>query len=590
MKKLILGLLLACFSASAAITNVDRAEVPLKSILKDSGFETGKAAWAASGGTFLIVTSGSNLLEGSASATWDSSAAAQTLSATSVAIPKGLYGQNGEAFCSIQTPSGAATHLLEVFDGTNVLASVTISSSTAPVRSGVNFVFPTSGNILLRLKSVASNEPLIAVDSCYLGKATNVGMNSVISDWVQYTPTFNGFGTVATSNMLWRRVGDKIEISGSFVAGTTTASEARVSFPAGLTSADTSKIPNLEASGIWASDTTSATTYKPTLVEPSVSYITFGLNNGATAGLGKQNGNSIVTAGTKISVLASAPIAGWSSQGTFNPAMLFTYGAAKNIGGVFTTASASFVDVSDASFNSSRTFYGTSEAPSTANFFGIRVRNLKAGTYRVDVYSPIMHATANQSCYVQIHDGTSGSGFTTIPINGTAARNSINAVSGIFSYASDQADITFRVQMKTSGGACSLGGFDTSNEQNTIYVRPMDLNVNVPILVGGIVTDLVGTGKESWANVDSTCSSSPCAIARQSGDFSSITRSSAGVYVANFTTRSAIPDCHVESKTSGAACSYLSSESASSVTINMFACTSGAATDAAFNIKCGGTK
>lgn len=171
----IIALFIVCTSVSyAALLDTDKQDLNAVSIIKNGGFEDGRGRWTASGGTFSTVTSGSNLLTGKVSATWDSGSASQTLTSTAVAIPKGLYGQNGMAQCRIQTPSGTATHTIQAYDGTNVLASSTITSSTSPTYTQVNFIYPASGDISLRLVSVASDEPLIAIDDCWLGDAINI--------------------------------------------------------------------------------------------------------------------------------------------------------------------------------------------------------------------------------------------------------------------------------------------------------------------------------------------------------------------------------------------------------------------------------
>jgi hypothetical protein len=171
---LVLAIMFQPLMAVAQVTSVTKQELFYKNLLDNPGFENGRARWTASGGSFSTVTSGSNLLVGRVSATWDASAASQTLTSTAVAIPNGLYGANGYASCRILTPSGTATHKFEVFDGTNVLASTDVISSSTPALSALNFIFPSSGNISVRLLSVASNEPLVAIDDCYVGLATNI--------------------------------------------------------------------------------------------------------------------------------------------------------------------------------------------------------------------------------------------------------------------------------------------------------------------------------------------------------------------------------------------------------------------------------
>jgi hypothetical protein len=175
MIKIILALLFS-LPSYATLNEVDKANVFNKNLLVNGGYESAKAKWTASGGTFATTTTSPMI--GLVHATWDSGSAAQTLTSTAVAIPVGMYGRNGVATCLVTTPSGTATHTIEAYDGTNILSSVSIVSSTTPTRNSANFIFPSSGNISLRLKSVAADEPSVSIDDCYLGAAEgyNVGL------------------------------------------------------------------------------------------------------------------------------------------------------------------------------------------------------------------------------------------------------------------------------------------------------------------------------------------------------------------------------------------------------------------------------
>lgn len=213
MRNLIFSLLfLLPVVASAIITDVDRQSIFAKNLLLNGGFENGKQKWTASGGSFAIVTSGTNLMTGKVSATWDSSAASQTLAYASTTIPKGLYGKNGVAVCKIMTPSGSATHTLDVTDGSSTLSSVAITSSTVPTYSFTNFIFPSTGSVVLRLASVASNEPSITVDDCFLGDAAEINIAMISQarfigsayiagtascSWTTTSATYAAFGTTA---------------------------------------------------------------------------------------------------------------------------------------------------------------------------------------------------------------------------------------------------------------------------------------------------------------------------------------------------------------------------------------------------------
>jgi hypothetical protein len=196
--------------ALAQLSDAQKAEIAIKNILVNSGFESGRSKWTASGGSFLAVSSGSNLLIGKGSVTWDSSGATQTLTSTALTVPRGLYGRNGLASCLVQTPSGTETYTMSVFDGTNTLVSTDVVGSTTPVRTSANFIFPSSGTISIRFTSVAADEPLIAIDDCYLGDATNISNVSQASfigsavipgtascDWTRTNTAFGAFGTVA---------------------------------------------------------------------------------------------------------------------------------------------------------------------------------------------------------------------------------------------------------------------------------------------------------------------------------------------------------------------------------------------------------
>lgn len=56
-----------------------------------------------------------------------------------------------------------------------------------------------------------------------------------LSEWQIYTPTFTGFGTAASVNLEYRRIGDSLDIRGYFTTGTCTATEAQVTLPNSLT-------------------------------------------------------------------------------------------------------------------------------------------------------------------------------------------------------------------------------------------------------------------------------------------------------------------------------------------------------------------
>ena len=133
---------------------------------------------------------------------------------------------------------------------------------------------------------------------------------SIITDWVAYTPTFTGFGTVSNIQIWSRRVGDTLHIRGRFQTGTPTAVEAQMTLGyAGTNSNVTSsstKITSIQLAGMIVFE--SASFISNTLIESNKGYITFGYQTTSVAGLTKQTGSGITGAGVVFAIMAEVPI------------------------------------------------------------------------------------------------------------------------------------------------------------------------------------------------------------------------------------------------------------------------------------------
>lgn len=159
-----------------AIDDTERQGIINQNLLDpwNGGFENGLRDWSVTGGeTLSLATNAGTYLVGKASGVWDASATSKVLASKAVTLPLGVYGQNGAAQCLIKVTSGTAAHTLSVYDGTNTLVSSTINSSTTGAYTTVNFIFPSSGTIQIKITST-QNEPEITVDDCYIGKAANI--------------------------------------------------------------------------------------------------------------------------------------------------------------------------------------------------------------------------------------------------------------------------------------------------------------------------------------------------------------------------------------------------------------------------------
>ena len=136
------------------------------------------------------------------------------------------------------------------------------------------------------------------------------GTSSSDTDWATYTPTFTGFGTVATQSFRYRRLGPDVLIEGSFLAGTTTAVEARMSLPAGLTSSST--YGTVQTCGIASIDVADPSLWGTwPLIEASVTYLTFTYINGTSHLQTKRNGSQLAASGNRITLSVRVRIEGW---------------------------------------------------------------------------------------------------------------------------------------------------------------------------------------------------------------------------------------------------------------------------------------
>jgi hypothetical protein len=199
MIRLILSLLLvSCNPAFATLNDVDKSQIFNKNLLKNGGFENGKTYWTPNDTADFSVTS-SSPMEGLANAVWDADAAADTLISTVVTVPAGWYGRNGVVSCVTSNASGTATMEIQAYDGSNVLAEATVTSSSTPSRTSANFIFNSSGGMQLRFYANA-DEPEIEIDSCFLGPADGYNTSNIS------TAEFVGSAYIAyATNCVWQR-------------------------------------------------------------------------------------------------------------------------------------------------------------------------------------------------------------------------------------------------------------------------------------------------------------------------------------------------------------------------------------------------
>jgi len=572
---LIFSVLLFSNFALAALTEPERAEIPYQNLLKDKnpGFENSTAGWTASGGTLAMVSSGTNFMGiGNGNATWDSSAAAQTLTSRSVTIANGYAGTNGLWRCKVMNLSGATT-TMGTWDGTTLANTIAIDPGTIAKYVEIAAPFGAGATTTaIRFTSVASNEPLISIDDCYIGPNFNLSSSNPISEIATYTPTFTGFGTVSTQKFTWRRVGSFVEINGHFVVGTPTAVTAQISLPNNITidTTNTTGSGNDNFGIIQRSNNTSisfpststgpyAITYSSGTSTSTMQVSTSSVS-GSTYALAL--GNGISTSGDHLTINARIPVSGWSA------------------------ASAVRADNSD--------FDWASYTPTLTNF----------GTSPTVILSKYRRIGDTMEIMGVVTVGSSVSGVQSIslPTGSTIDSTKMNSSNyGIVGQSTEdtQGTVIFPI---AEGGQTAFGfGFFGSgstqlapqavgiSSKNLVYsvkfpISGWTTSNRAPLLVGSVTSNTQGLERIERAHFGgsgsqtspSACSSSPCTIYSQSGSWlSSVTRNSTGDYTLNIASGmfSDIPTCtFIRGKTGSAnfgfVPAYVGTPSSTSIEVN----------------------
>jgi hypothetical protein len=213
---------------------------------------------------------------------------------------------------------------LQFFTGSTASQIVQMPAVSSLV-TGMSWTIVNQATVVITIQSSGSNTiltlpagataNLTCVSTSGTGTSSWYGLvNTVVDEWVQYTPTFSaGFGTIASSTVYSRRVGANLEIFGRFVTGTVAGSLATMTLGYNGTNSNVTSasiIPTLIVAGYVVGTIAAAATIFVTL-EASVGVINFGIQNGSNSGLAKANGSAAFSTGATYSVEASIPITGW---------------------------------------------------------------------------------------------------------------------------------------------------------------------------------------------------------------------------------------------------------------------------------------
>lgn len=137
------------------------------------------------------------------------------------------------------------------------------------------------------------------------------------TDWVAYTPTFQGFGTPTGIEFYWRKNGASIDVIGKFLSGVSTAVEGRVGLPSSLVI--DGNVPSGNFSTGRAIRFAGASAYEKNLsvlATTAQNYVGFGVlgDSGTGDPSIKLNGSSLFADTNAVTLFFSIPIEGWTAR------------------------------------------------------------------------------------------------------------------------------------------------------------------------------------------------------------------------------------------------------------------------------------
>lgn len=249
---------------------------------------------------------------------------------------KGLVTAAGNT--TITAPAGSLTGstLASNVTGSSLTSVGTISSGTW---NGSDITVPYGGTGLLALTansllaggttSTSSVQQIAAGTTVgqvltYQGSSAlptwqSISAIGISTDWAQCTPGFTAL-TTSSTNFWSRRVGDSLEMMGTFTPSASTSSTAQMQTcfggVSGTLTIDSTKLSSSSYILVGhAVQGTSSSTYFSTeiIAEGGNNYLNFSTQTSSANGLTASTGN-VVNNGVAISFFARVPIVGWSSN------------------------------------------------------------------------------------------------------------------------------------------------------------------------------------------------------------------------------------------------------------------------------------
>lgn len=213
--------------------------------------------------------------------------------------------------------------IVYIYDITNSTliepSNIKLFSNNSSVSDKFEATFQTSSTgssyrLILHQATTTTNTYELKLDNLSVSPNIYVYGNP-ITDWIEYTPTTAGFGTITSAKFLYRRNGDSIDIQGRFTPGTTTATIAEIGLPNGFRTDIIKGLPGYRNYGTLAYNGTSGQILHSILNENSTVVNFSNAASGSGLGLTRLNGNQVASASVEVSFTAyGIPIQGQSSS------------------------------------------------------------------------------------------------------------------------------------------------------------------------------------------------------------------------------------------------------------------------------------
>lgn len=598
-------------------------------ITTNPDFESSTAAWTNSGGTFSAVSSGSNLLFGKGSVTFQASASGQYFESASYTIPNGLLGKPCQV--GIWQQGGDANLQLMAVDGSNVVvpgSTITLAAQSSSKPVVQTFQCPASGTIKLRVTSTAASA-LAAFDRAYVGELSTQQVSQ--AQWV---------GSVLISGCAANYSLSVTTSPQNFTAasGCTVTASGNVSAPG-------SQIPGVVLNGNGAGQYVfQATSLFGETAATSSSQVAYLFSDGT-----KTSPEINTFGGTQqANPVGQGPLIKGSINYSANPAGTTVQIQAKGTGGTALIANSAayplLIDVyyfptqsqtayradqTPASWsgyhNNSCTWSNTSSGAFAEMGSGVagcalverKNRNMgsvtgygassgssalpgivftppRTGRWRISANFIAMVGSTNAALF-QLVDG-SGTQIATAASStiGNSTRGNLT-LSGIYDVTSSGSPVTIKIQAGATAAALasiqSLGLITNAIEWE---VEELDAPLAMPFVLNQVSsTNANGTRIESVSVGGGVpCTVSPCSFTQNGNWVSSVTRSSTGQYLVNFNAGiwSAAPICFMTLQDFGGSGigGGITTTTTSSVLVGTT--NAGAQVDKPFNVMCHGAK